>query len=118
MRLNRKLISLYLVLLSTFSLQVLCEDEISIIEIEPNSDLISGEKIEICIQCEDSPQHEDEIIPFTVSLLVDFTYTLNLIPYRYYNEPKITYISPRSGPKDDNTKVDVFLLFLPLSKEK
>ena len=163
MRLNRKLISLYLVLLSTFSLQVLCEDEISIMGIEPNGGLTSGEtrvlvrlrnfkqdlittyphpscrfgsakytvagtytkctprprrpgerqpstleKTEICIQCEDSPQHQDEIIPFTVSLLGDFTDTLNSIPYRYYNEPKITYITPRSGPKDGNTKVDVY----------
>ena len=162
MRLNRKLISLYLVLLSSFSLQVLCEDEISIMGIEPNGGLTSGEtrvlvrlrnfkqdlittyphpscrfgsakytvagtytkctprprrpgerqpstleKTEICIQCEDSPQHQDEIIPFTVSLLGDFTDTLNSIPYRYYNEPKIIYITPRSGPKDGNTKVDV-----------
>ena len=38
------------------------------------------EKTEICIQCEDSPQHQDEIIPFTVSLLGDFTDTLNSIP--------------------------------------
>ena len=43
MRLNRKLISLYLVLLSIFSLQVLCEDEISIMGIEPNGGLTSGE---------------------------------------------------------------------------
>ena len=34
--------------------------------------------------------------------------TLNSIPYRDYNEPKITYISPRSGPKDGNNKVDVY----------
>ena len=66
------------------------------------------EKTEICIQCEDSPQHPDEIIPFTVSLLGDFTDTSNSVPYRYYKEPKIIYISPRSGPKDGNTKVDVY----------
>ena len=68
----------------------------------------TAEKTEICIQCEDSPKHEDEIIPFTVSLLGDFTDTLNSIPYRYYIEPQITYISPRSGPKDGNTLVDVY----------
>ena len=51
------------------------------------------EKTEICIQCEDSPKHPDEIVPFTVSLLGDFTDTLNSIPYRYYDEPKIIYIS-------------------------
>ena len=66
------------------------------------------EKTEICIQCEDSPKHSDDMVPFTVSLLGDFTDTLNSIPYRYYNEPKITYISPRSGPKDGNTKIDVY----------
>ena len=66
------------------------------------------EKTEICIQCEDSPKHSDDIVPFTVSLLGDFTDTLNSIPYRYYDEPKIIYISPRSGPKDGNTKVDVY----------
>ena len=66
------------------------------------------EKTEICIQCEDSPKHSDEIVPFTISLLGDFTDTLNSIPYRYYDEPKIIYISPRSGPKDGNTLVDVY----------
>ena len=66
------------------------------------------EKTEICIQCEDSPKHSDDIVPFTISLLGDFTDTLNSIPYRYYEEPKITYISPRSGPKDGNTLVDVY----------
>ena len=66
------------------------------------------EKTEICIQCEDSPKHSDDIVPFTVSLLGDFTDTLNSIPYRYYDEPRIIYISPRSGPKDGNTKVDVY----------
>ena len=66
------------------------------------------EKTDICIQCEDSPKHSDDVVPFTVSLLGDFTDTLNSIPYRYYNEPKIIYISPRSGPKDGNTKVDVY----------
>ena len=66
------------------------------------------EKTDICIQCEDSPKHSDDIVPFTVSLIGDFTDTLNSIPYRYYKEPKITYISPRSGPKDGNTEVDVY----------
>ena len=33
---------------------------------------------------------------------------MNSIPYRYYTEPQITYISPRSGPKDGNTLVDVY----------
>ena len=66
------------------------------------------EKTEICIQCENSPRHADEIVPFTVSLLGDFTDTSNSIPYRFYQEPKIIYISPRSGPKDGNTKIDVY----------
>ena len=159
-----KLISFYLILILSLSAKILAQDEqISIMGIEPNGGLTSGEtrvlvrlnnfkqelistyphpscrfgsakytvagtytkctpkprkpgerqpstleKTELCIQCEDSPQHSDEIIPFTVSLLGDFTDTLNSIPYRYYKEPKITYISPRSGPKDGNTKVDVY----------
>ena len=68
----------------------------------------TAEKTEICIQCEDSPTHPDEIVPFTVSLLGDFTDTLNSIPYRYYEEPRITYITPRAGPKDGNTTIDVY----------
>jgi len=164
MRHYPKLISFYLILILSLSAKILAQDEqISIMGIEPNGGLTSGEtrvlvrlnnfkqelistyphpscrfgsakytvagtytkctpkprkpgerqpstleKTEICIQCEDSPQHSDEIIPFTVSLLGDFTDTLNSIPYRYYKEPKITYISPRSGPKDGNTKVDVY----------
>ena len=163
MRKNPKLISLYLTLFLALTTQVLSQDQISIMGIEPNGGLTSGEtrvlvrlmnfnqgliatyphpscrfgsakytvagtytkctpkprkpgerqpsaleKTEICIQCEDSPKHADEIIPFTVSLLGDFTDTMNSIPYRYYKEPKITYISPRSGPKDGNTKVDVY----------
>ena len=164
MRSYPKQISFYLILILTLSAKILAEEEqISIMGIEPNGGLTSGEtrvlvrlnnfkqefistyphpscrfgsakytvagtytkctpkprkpgerqpstleKTEICIQCEDSPQHADEIIPFTVSLLGDFTDTLNSIPYRYYREPKIIYISPRSGPKDGNTKVDVY----------
>ena len=164
MRHYPKLISFYLILILSLSAKILAQDEqVSIMGIEPNGGLTSGEtrvlvrlnnfkqelistyphpscrfgsakytvagtytkctpkprkpgerqpstleKTEICIQCEDSPQHSDEIIPFTVSLLGDFTDTLNSIPYRYYKEPKITYISPRSGPKDGNTKVDVY----------
>ena len=163
MRLNPKLISLYAFLFLTLTSLVLSDEQISIMGIEPNGGVTTGEtrvlvrllnfkqelittyphpscrfgsadytvpgtytkctpkprkpgerqpaaieKTEICIQCEDSPQHPDEIIPFTVSLLGDFTDTLNSIPYRYYKEPKIIYISPRSGPKDGNTKVDVY----------
>ena len=68
----------------------------------------TAEKTEICIQCENSPKHSDDIVPFTVSLLGDYTDTMNSIPYRYYDEPKIIYITPRSGPKDGNTLVDVY----------
>ena len=39
----------------------------------------TAEKTEICIQCEDSPKHSDDIVPFTVSLLGDFTDTMNSI---------------------------------------
>ena len=69
---------------------------------------LPSEKTEICIQCENSRPHNEDIIPFTVSLLGDFTDTLNSIPYRFYIQPKITWIYPRYGPKDGNTKVEVF----------
>ena len=163
MKFKTKLIFLYITLFLSLTTKVLSGEDISILGIEPNGGLTSGEtrvlvrlknfnqdlitsyphpscrfgsakhtvsgtytkctpkprrpgerqpsaldKTEICIQCEDSPKHDDEIIPFTVSLLGDFTDTLNSIPYRYYKEPKITYITPRSGPKDGNTKVDVY----------
>ena len=163
MRFNTKLFPFFITLFLALSSPILSDEQISIMGIEPNGGLTSGEtrvlvrlknfkqdlittyphpscrfgsakytvlgtytkctpkprkpgerqpsameKTEICIQCEDSPQHSDEIIPFTVSLLGDFTDTLNSIPYRYYKEPKIIYISPRSGPKDGNTKVDVY----------
>ena len=69
---------------------------------------LPSEKTEICIQCENSRPHNEDIIPFTVSLLGDFTDTLNSIPFRFYIQPKITWIYPRYGPKDGNTKVEVF----------
>ena len=45
------------------------------------------EKTEVCIQCENTKPHQEDIIPFTVSLLGDFTDTLNSVPFRFYVEP-------------------------------
>lgn len=57
----------------------------------------------------DSPPNEQvEIIPFTVSLLGDFTDCENSVPFRYYKEVSISYIYPRYGPKDGGTMVEVF----------
>ena len=124
MRINTKLIPLFFTFLLLLSSTVLSEEQISIMGIEPNGGLTSGEtrvlvrlknfkqdlittyphpscrfgsskhtvsgtytkctpnprkpgerqpssmeKTEICIQCEDSPKHDDEIIPFTQFLI-------------------------------------------------
>lgn len=61
-----------------------------------------------CVQCEVSPSHEPEIVPFSVSLIGDFTDIKNSVPFRYYLEPKITWIYPRYGPKNGGTFVEVF----------
>ena len=66
------------------------------------------EKTELCIQCENSLPHPEDIIPFTVSLTGDYTDTMNSVPFRYYVEPKITWIYPRYGPKDGGTFVEVY----------
>ena len=66
------------------------------------------ERTEICIQCENSKPHNEDIVPFTVSLLGDFTDTLNSVPFRFYINPSITWIYPRYGPKDGGTLVEVY----------
>lgn len=68
-----------------------------------------AQKTDTCIQCNDSPKAlKADIIPLTVSLIGDFTDSLNSIPFRYYVKPHIDYIYPRYGPKDGNTLVEVF----------
>ena len=66
------------------------------------------ERTEICIQCENSLPHNEDIVPFTVSLLGDFTDTLNSVPFRFYINPSIIWIYPRYGPRDGGTLVEVF----------
>ena len=62
-----------------------------------------------CIQCEFSPpSSKEDIIPFTVSLLGDFTDMKNSVPFRYYKEPIINWIYPRYGRKDGGTFVEIF----------
>ena len=40
-----------------------------------------------CLQCEFSPPSpKEDIVPFTVSLLGDFTDIKNSVPFRYYKE--------------------------------
>jgi len=63
---------------------------------------------ETCVRCENAPSHEPDYVPFTVSLIGDFTDSLNSIPYRYYVDPVISWISPRYGPKDGGTFVEVY----------
>ena len=66
------------------------------------------QRTEVCIQCGNTIPHKEDIIPFTVSLLGDFTDTLNSVPFRFYIEPKITWIYPRYGPKDGGTFIEVY----------
>ena len=66
------------------------------------------QRTDICIQCGNTLPHKEDIIPFTVSLLGDFTDTLNSVPFRFYIEPTITWIYPRYGPKDGGTFIEVY----------
>lgn len=66
-----------------------------------------AEKNETCIICELSPEHEVDIVPFSISLLGDFTDVQNSVPFRYYENPVIDWIYPRYGPKDGGTFVEV-----------
>lgn len=66
------------------------------------------EKNETCIQCEISPEHEPDIVPFSVSLLGDFSDSKNSIPFRYYKEPIISYITPTYGKKNGGTLIEVY----------
>lgn len=62
-----------------------------------------------CVMCEIAPpSDEPKIVPFSVSFLGDFTDTINSLPYRYYYEPKVTWIFPRYGDKDGGTMIEVF----------
>lgn len=67
-----------------------------------------AEMNETCIICENSPQHKEEYVPFTISLIGDFSDVKNSIPYRYYKDPVISWIYPRYGPKDGGTFVEVY----------
>ncbi|MCQ2816883.1 MAG: hypothetical protein MJ252_06430 [archaeon] len=63
------------------------------------------ERTEICIQCGDSKPHDKDIIPFTVSLLGDFTDTYNSLPFRYFLDPSVDKIFPESGNQNGGTRV-------------
>jgi hypothetical protein len=67
------------------------------------------DKTATCLQCENSPAGSaDEIVPFTVSLVGDFSDIENSVPFRYYKDPKIHAIYPRYGEKDGKTRVEVW----------
>jgi hypothetical protein len=63
---------------------------------------------ETCIACEYSPPHKADYVPFTVSLLGDFSDVQNSVPFRYYKDPIVYSIKPRYGPKDGGTMVEVY----------
>ena len=73
---------------------------------EPES--TKADKVDTCIQCETSPEHESDIVPFTITLLGDFSDIKNSMPYRYYKEPVIDYIYPRYGKKNGGTLIEVY----------
>ena len=64
---------------------------------------------EWCIQCSDAPPNaEAEIVNLSVSLIGDFTDTLDSEPFRYYSPPEVHAIYPHYGPKDGETLVQVW----------
>lgn len=66
-------------------------------------------KTDTCIQCENAPPgFKSEIVPFTVSLIGDFSDVINSLSYRYYTDPKVHAIYPRYGLKDGGTRVDIW----------
>lgn len=67
-----------------------------------------AEKNNTCIICEISPPHQVDIVPFTVSLIGDFTDIKNSVQFRYYDEPIIDYVYPRYGPKDGGTFIEIY----------
>ena len=51
---------------------------------------------------------EAEIVNLSVSLIGDFTDTLDSEPFRYYSPPEVRAIYPHYGPKDGETLVQVW----------
>lgn len=66
-------------------------------------------KTATCLQCENAPPgFKAEIVPFTVSLVGDFSDIINSLSYRYYKDAVVHAIYPRYGEKDGGTRVDVW----------
>jgi hypothetical protein len=58
----------------------------------------------VCVQCESSPLiPEWEIVSFTMSLTGNFDDATSSMPFRYYTDPIVTDVYPRSGPKSGDT---------------
>jgi hypothetical protein len=53
-------------------------------------------------------KHKKDIVPFTLSLLGDFTDTVNSLPFRFYDDPIVEKIFPEAGPQNGGTRVEVF----------
>jgi hypothetical protein len=51
------------------------------------------------------PADEAEIINLSVSIIGDFTDSIDSEPFRYYENPVVTAIYPHYGPKDGETVV-------------
>jgi hypothetical protein len=62
-----------------------------------------------CIQCEPGPAAESVgTVPFSVSLIGDFSDAQNSMEFRYYAPPVVEKIVPIYGPKNGGTVVTVY----------
>jgi hypothetical protein len=63
----------------------------------------------MCLQCDDNDAiNSPEIVPFTVSITGDFSDTENSVPFRYYKDIRVFSIYPRYGPKNGETRVEIW----------
>jgi hypothetical protein len=59
--------------------------------------------------CDNSPPNKkEEIINVQMSVIGDFSDCTNSSKFEYYNNPQIYKIQPRYGPKDGNSRVQVW----------
>ena len=59
--------------------------------------------------CDNSPPSAKEaVVDVQMSVIGDFSDSTNVSKFEYYNTPQIYEIRPRYGPKDGNSKVQVW----------
>ena len=68
-----------------------------------------AQKGHVCIFCENSPPSlESKPVEFTISLTGDFSDVSSAAPFYYYKPVKVAAIKPQQGPKDGDTRVEVW----------